>query len=526
MANPYHPYQSEENMMNALAANSLRLEEEARRKRNAGNAALKETQEVHNSLQRREEEVKNYLQEYKLEKIRTNGDGNCFFYAMQGYGDIKGIPELSISVLEMREAVAQTIDENVGNKYGAIFNTYADLKKHTSTIRRCEERGNSDNPYADEMDVSAFSDHFHVCIVIHDWRKTNPPPYHIGTIRYPGDCDVGPRTNPNRIHILRTNENHYSLLMPIDDPEYNALKNLVESVYLPLKSSVADSHQQQLAQMANQAAVNLSGFRLNQAAASAASAAASSSALRNAPPFNILLTSEQLAQQNAILENARKRAARAASSSSSAANRPLGLGKSKASAIPLNGLNMPWECSACTFENRPNARTCEMCGASKSASNNTSRLQGTSAETAILLNGPRGKSAAADVPRNRTNMLAQAASSSSIVQQLVSNASRNLAGVVLNQQSELKAQIEKLKYQIPILKKQIEKIEKSDPKGELNAKKALLKKQEAQLEKRLAMLPKEGGTRKRRTHKRRTHKRRTHKKRTKNNRKSKRKVRK
>ena len=151
-----------------------------------------------------------------------------------------------------------------------------------------------------------------------------------------------------------------------------------------------------LPENANAVTTNLRRIGLN----AAASAAASRPPLNNAQPFNLLLTTEELAQQLAIQANLNRSAARAASSSSSAANRPLGLGNSAASAIPLNGLNIP----------------------------------------------------------------AQAASNSS-VNQLVSNASRNLAGVVLNQQSELKAQIEKLKYQIPILITQIAKLEKSDPKG-------------------------------------------------------------
>ena len=541
-------------MMKALAANHERLEEEARLKRKAGNmgAALKETQAVQNSLQRREEEVKNYLQEVGLEKIKTGADGNCFFYAVQGYGDIKGIYDMSVSIDALREAVSETI-QTKKDLYLPSFVSIAELQAHVRDIRKCEERGDTTNTWADEVDVAAFSDHFNVCIVIHDWRKTNNTPYHIAQISYPNNCDVGGYPNPNRIHILRTNMNHYSLLMPIDDPEYNVLKLFVENIYLPLDLDIIKAHQKQLEQMASQAAVNLSRVRLNQPTTSAAasssprplhtnarnaaihlsgiglSQSSKSSALNSAPLFNITLTPEELAQQLAILENARKRAAQAASKSMS--------GKSAASAIPLNGTNMPWTCSECTFENKPNVSSCAMCGAQRQASTNTSRLPGASAASAIPLNGLRGKSAASAIPRNGTNMPAQAAASSSsavpsVVQQLVSNASRNLSGVHLNQQSELHQQIAKLQQQIPILETQIAKLLKSDPKGEPYKKaEALLKKQKDQLEKRLDILSKKGGTRKRRTHKRRTHKRRTHKRRThkkqnKNNRKSHRKVRK
>jgi hypothetical protein len=330
----------------------------------------------------------------------------------------------------------------------------------------------------------------------------------------------GKGSNPV-IHILRTGKIHYSLLMPIDDPEYDAIKLLVESLYLPLSSKVLDSHREQLAQMANQAAVNLSGFQLNQPAAAAATAAVSSS-------------------PRPLLGNARHAAINLTH---------VGLNPAPAAPASVSG---SWKCPECTFDNRAGATTCEMCGASK----NTSRLPGASAETAIPLNGLRGKSAASAIPLNGTNLPAQAASSSSVVQQLVSNASRNLSGVHLNQPSELQQQIAKLQQQIPILKTQIAKLKKSDPKGELKTKTALYEKQEAQLEKRLKILSKQGGTRKRRTHKfrtrnlrtrnlrtrnLRTHKRRTrnlrtrnlrtrnlrtHKKQNKNNRKSHRKVRK
>jgi DNA repair exonuclease SbcCD ATPase subunit len=257
MANPYHPYQSEANMMAALAANSAILE--ARLKQKSGNirAALQRNKEIQSILQRREEEVKNYLEEVGLEKIKTDADGNCFFYAVQGYADIKGRENMSVSVEKLRNAVAETI-ETKHDKYSPYFALNAELKAHVSNIRKL-------NTWADEVDVAAFSDHFKVCIVVHDWRETNDPPYHMAQISYPNNCDIGRNANPARIHILRTNMNHYSLLMPVNDPEYNVIKLFVgENVSLPLTSAVAIAHQNQLKQMANQASENLSGFRLNQ----------------------------------------------------------------------------------------------------------------------------------------------------------------------------------------------------------------------------------------------------------------------
>jgi hypothetical protein len=387
-----------------------------------------------------EKEVKKYLQEYELEKIRTNGDGNCFFYAVQGYGDIKGIPELSVSVLEMRETVAQTIETKKGI-YLPSFRSNAELEAHVAEIRMCEERNQTErNPYADEVDVAAFSDHFNVCIVIHDWRKTNYTPYHIRKISYPGECDVGGHTNPNRIHILRTNENHYSLLMPVADPEYNALKNLVVSVYLPLKPSVAGSHLEQLAEMAKHTALNLSRVQLNQSAAAASSsprplsgnarnagihlnlfdlnsapAAASRSALNHAQPYNLSLTPERVAEQLAIKANLNQRATRAASSSSSAANRPLELGDSKAYPIVFNGPNLLAQAAA----------------SSSSAANRPLGL---------------GKSATSAIPLNGLNMPAQAAaSSSSALAQNANNATKALSSVNLTKSKVSK--VEKIKGQ-------------------------------------------------------------------------------
>ena len=96
MANPYHPYKTENNMMNALAANHTRLEAEAQQKRQAGMmyAAVKGSEQLEEIYKQREIEVATYLAELNLEKVETLGDGNCFFYAVQGYGHIKGISHL------------------------------------------------------------------------------------------------------------------------------------------------------------------------------------------------------------------------------------------------------------------------------------------------------------------------------------------------------------------------------------------------------------------------------------------------
>lgn len=386
-----------------------------------------------------EEEVNNYLQEANLEKIRTSGDGNCFFYAVQGYAHIKGIYytsgslDLTDSVLQLREAVADTIHNDTFNENGKIrkdpyyLNFFAKLRNsdpepidalriHANKIIKCEDRGDTTNTWADEVDVAAFSNRFHVCIVIHDWRKTNNTPYHIAQISYPSDCDVGRHANPHRIHILRTNVNHYSLLMPINDPEYNAIKLFDENISLPLDSNMIGLHRQQLQDMATQATENLSRFRLNRPAASAVGR----SALNNAP--------EQVEQQRAMLENARQRAARTASSSSST----LMPGNSKASAIILNGEN----------------------------------------HSALEQNA-----------RNAVNALSQ-------VSLTKPKKSRE----------EILKDIITLESMIRELQKQIKTLEKSDPEGKLSRKRAQLENKQSRLSKKQENL-KKGGTRKRRTQK-------------------------
>jgi DNA repair exonuclease SbcCD ATPase subunit len=395
-----------------------------------------------------EEEVKNYLQEANLEKIQTNGDGNCFFYAVQGYAHIKGIYytsgslDLTDSVIQLREVVADTIHDDTFNANGKIrkdpyyLNFFAKLRNsdpepidalriHTNKIIKCEDRGNNTNTWADEVDVAAFSNSFHVCIVIHDWRKTNNYPYHIAQIVYPSDCDVG----SHRIHILRTNENHYSLLMPINDPEYNAIKLFDENVSLPLDSNILSLHRQQLENMATQATENLSRFRLNQPVASAA---VSRSVLNNAP--------EQVEQQRAILENARQRAARPASSSSST----LMPGNSKASAIVLNGEN---------------------------------------------------RSALEQNARNAVNALSQV----SLTKPKKSK-------------EEIQGEIIALQGMIRELQKQIEQLEKSDPEGKLPRKRAQLEDKKSRLSKKQKDLQKGGTRKRRTHKKQNKNNRKSHRK--------------
>lgn len=273
MANPYYPYQSEANMMAALAENSAKLEEDAKQRRKAGNvsAALQRNKEAQSILQRREEEVASYLQEIGLEKIKTGADGNCFFYAVQGYGHIKGRMDISVSVLELRQAVAETIRTN--RKYLDFFpklrNSDPDpkiaLQNHIKNIMICCEGGNKErNTWADEIDVAAFSDHFGVCIVIHDWHETTDFPFHMTKITYPDSCDM--RQDKPIIHILRTNMNHYSLLMPRNDPQYQSVKLYMNDgiVSLPLDSEIVMAQRNSLRQMARNSAINLTRIHLNQ----------------------------------------------------------------------------------------------------------------------------------------------------------------------------------------------------------------------------------------------------------------------
>jgi len=257
-------------MMAALAANSARLEEEARQKRKAANmgAAIQKNQEIQRILQKREEEVAAYLEKVGLEKIKTDADGNCFFYAVQGYADIKGKEDMSVSVEALRNAVAETIQIKK-DEYLLSFVSNNALQAHVDNIRKCEERGDTTNTWADEVDVAAFSDYFKVCIVVHDWHETNNFPYHMKKLTYQDKCDE--KQDNIIIHILRTNNNHYSLLMPVDDPQYKAVKLLIDDLSLPLNQFVSGAHKSQLKQMAHAASNNLSRIRLNQAGRSSAS---------------------------------------------------------------------------------------------------------------------------------------------------------------------------------------------------------------------------------------------------------------
>ena len=121
MANPYE--YDENALMKDLRANHERLEEEARRKRNAGNmsAAVAASSQNNARIQEEKDIARGLLISKNLVLIDTNADGNCFYYAIQGYGHIKNIDNLSVGSGIMRKNLS-TFIRNIESKSESFEN--------------------------------------------------------------------------------------------------------------------------------------------------------------------------------------------------------------------------------------------------------------------------------------------------------------------------------------------------------------------------------------------------------------------
>jgi hypothetical protein len=543
MANPYHPYQSEENMMRAFAANHAILEAD-RIAAHAANvasmaASLQESKRNEARKQEQIDIIRGLLISNGLVLIDTEGDGNCFYYALQGYGLIKNIPKLSVDTSVMRQNLAGFIRgiRNTPRKSGSnIINNgiIADiLSLETAYLKReykdsrnlieayCTEI-QKDKQWASDIDITILARELDKCIttrIVSNDMLGQPQPH-----------STKSTTCNDPIQLSWTSGNHYSLLMPENDPDYIALRNFGLEQGIPLKlpldqrltEFLRDYHRKKSrSSLPHGTTVQSSSTKPAQAASSSSS---KSSVPWKCPVCTFINPHDSRMCQMCGTE---KGPAQAAASSSprplpghaqAASNNVLKLslgqpsaaaasksmsGISAASPIVLNGLNMPWKCPVCTFDNKPGATSCEACGTKRSAA---SLLPGASA---IALNGVRGKSeqraAQSAAPNSGSSAAAAASSSSNVIYE-------KYIDLLLTQISTLQEEMDK------------ERIKPMTPAIE-----AYLKIADKQLKDRLEIATnlglKLGGTRK---HKklRKTRQRKTRQKRTKNNRKSKRKVRK
>ena len=257
--------------------------------------------------------------------ITTKADGNCFFWAVEGYGQIKGIPQLQ-GVQALRNAVAEELEKE---EYKAFFTKSSNilnvnqrtLEQHRNDIRVFEtNKPVPSKSWADHTDIVAFANHFNVCVRIFDFREQIGD---LNEINIPDQCK-----GKDAIELVRVRK-HYQLVMLKDDPHYLALQRSVFEQGIPIelplsnsgldlreyhplsvvgRSAAAARNVNPLSGNANAAASNFNKFSLNPA---------SSSALHNASSYNIsLLTPEQLEQQRAIQESFIRSPAQAATSNS------------------------------------------------------------------------------------------------------------------------------------------------------------------------------------------------------------------
>jgi len=172
------------------------------------------------------------------EMIKTNADGNCFFWAVEGYGQIKGRPELQ-GIQQLRNTVAEELGKE---QYKSSFTSSSSsknvnqrtLEQHRIDIRVFEtNRPVPSESWADHTDIVALANHFKVCIRIFDFTGEE-----IVKINIPERCK-----DHNAIEMVRVRK-HYQLVMSTDDPHYRELQASVFDqgipISLPLSASGLD----------------------------------------------------------------------------------------------------------------------------------------------------------------------------------------------------------------------------------------------------------------------------------------------
>ena len=192
-----------------------------------------------------ESDISNFLKKENLDLIETKGDGSCFFYAIEGYGLIKGIRKnrnsepavLSSNDAQLRAVVANDILQNSHNIYLPFLGDKS-AEEHSDLIRQCIELGYRENVWATEVDVAALANHFKISIIVHNWALENKNEFHIGENLYMHGEPI--------IHLLRTENpdgsgGHYQLLMPKDDPHYLALQDSVLGQGIPISLPLSES---------------------------------------------------------------------------------------------------------------------------------------------------------------------------------------------------------------------------------------------------------------------------------------------
>lgn len=178
--------------------------------------------------------------------IDTTGDGNCFYYALQGYGLIKNKPELSVGTSFMRRNLSRFINKikdqalksspnSIDNqiisqilspeKIAALNRKY---KNPPDLIDAYRNEIQEDKQWADDIDITILARELDKCIITHIVKGN-------GELSQPIPHSNRSNTCNDPIQISWTFGNHYSLLMPVDDPDYIALRDRASELGIPLE---------------------------------------------------------------------------------------------------------------------------------------------------------------------------------------------------------------------------------------------------------------------------------------------------
>ena len=248
MANPYAPFKSEENMLKHIAALNASYKKSQFGKSNTNmRKAIAASRHHVDKIQEEKDIASGLLISKNLVLIDTNGDGNCFYYALQGYGHIKNIYNLSVDSGIMRKNLAKFIREirnsarNPGSKPKSFANVIISqiLSPETTQSLKIKYKNppdlidayrteiQIDKQWASDTDITILAMGLDKCIITHIVNN--------GMLSEPLEHNTASKRCDDPIHLSWTFGNHYSLLMPHDDTDYIALRDFALKEKIQIK---------------------------------------------------------------------------------------------------------------------------------------------------------------------------------------------------------------------------------------------------------------------------------------------------
>lgn len=174
-----------------------------------------------------DDELIEKLEELNLLYIPSIDDGNCFFYTLESFFTIRKRDEGNY--VKIRKAIIDHMRSEKGTLMGFLnlenINMHNEEKYFDDELKALARSGAWDSQLGDfvsQMAPAAFD----INIVVYDWDGDN-------LIVYNNEVPTATDT----VHMLRTNENHYDLLLPLTNIAENA-PNLMQNINKKRKTRI------------------------------------------------------------------------------------------------------------------------------------------------------------------------------------------------------------------------------------------------------------------------------------------------